>query len=411
MTTRSKEGGAAMKEVVIVDAVRTPIGKYKGALKSVRPDDLGAVVIKALLDRNPALSSEHVEEVVLGNANGAGEDNRNVARMSALLAGMPVETSATTINRLCGSGLDAVNYAARAILAGEGEIFIAGGTESMTRAPFVMGKPESEYPRGNMEMFDTTIGWRFINPRLAQRYGTDSMPETAENVAKQYNLTREDQDEFALHSQLKAKEAMESGVFHEEIVPVVYKDRKGNEITVDRDEHPRPDSSMEKLAKLRPLFENGSVTAGNASGVNDGASALLLMTAEKANALGVKPLAKYVVSATAGLEPSVMGLGPIYATQKALNRAHLDKEDLGLIELNEAFASQSLACIRELGLDSARVNVNGGAIAFGHPLGASGARILTTLLYEMKRREVKHGLATMCIGVGQGIATIVERVE
>ncbi|WP_044022752.1 acetyl-CoA C-acyltransferase [Bacillus sp. SG-1] len=400
-----------MKEVVIVDAVRTPIGKYKGALKSVRPDDLGAVVIKALLDRNPALSSEHVEEVVLGNANGAGEDNRNVARMSALLAGMPVETSATTINRLCGSGLDAVNYAARAILAGEGEIFIAGGTESMTRAPFVMGKPESEYPRGNMEMFDTTIGWRFINPRLAQRYGTDSMPETAENVAKQYNLTREDQDEFALHSQLKAKEAMESGVFHEEIVPVVYKDRKGNEITVDRDEHPRPDSSMEKLAKLRPLFENGSVTAGNASGVNDGASALLLMTAEKANALGVKPLAKYVVSATAGLEPSVMGLGPIYATQKALNRAHLDKEDLGLIELNEAFASQSLACIRELGLDSARVNVNGGAIAFGHPLGASGARILTTLLYEMKRREVKHGLATMCIGVGQGIATIVERVE
>lgn len=400
-----------MKEVVIVDAVRTPIGKYKGALKSVRPDDLGAVVIKALLDRNPALSSEHVEEVVLGNANGAGEDNRNVARMSALLAGMPVETSATTINRLCGSGLDAVNYAARAILAGEGEIFIAGGTESMTRAPFVMAKPESEYPRGNMEMFDTTIGWRFINPRLAQRYGTDSMPETAENVAKQYNITREDQDEFALHSQLKAKEAMESGVFHEEIVPVVYKDRKGNEITVDRDEHPRPDSSMEKLAKLRPLFENGSVTAGNASGVNDGASALLLMTAEKAKALGVKPLAKYVVSATAGLEPSVMGLGPIYATQKALNRAGLDKEDLGLIELNEAFASQSLACIRELGLDSARVNVNGGAIAFGHPLGASGARILTTLLYEMKRREVKHGLATMCIGVGQGIATIVERVE
>lgn len=400
-----------MKEVVIVDAVRTPIGKYKGALKSVRPDDLGAVVIKALLDRNPALSSEHVEEVVLGNANGAGEDNRNVARMSALLAGMPVETSATTINRLCGSGLDAVNYAARAILAGEGEIFIAGGTESMTRAPFVMAKPESEYPRGNMEMFDTTIGWRFINPRLAQRYGTDSMPETAENVAKQYNITREDQDEFALHSQLKAKEAMESGVFHEEIVPVVYKDRKGNEITVDRDEHPRPDSSMEKLEKLRPLFENGSVTAGNASGVNDGASALLLMTAEKAKALGVKPLAKYVVSATAGLEPSVMGLGPIYATQKALNRAHLDKEDLGLIELNEAFASQSLACIRELGLDSARVNVNGGAIAFGHPLGASGARILTTLLYEMKRREVKHGLATMCIGVGQGIATIVERVE
>jgi 3-oxoadipyl-CoA thiolase len=400
-----------MREVVIVDAVRTPIGKYKGALKTVRPDDLGAVVIKALLDRNPGLPAEQVEEVVLGNANGAGEDNRNVARMSALLAGMPVETSATTINRLCGSGLDAVNYAARAIMAGEGDIFIAGGTESMTRAPFVMAKPEREFPRGNMEMFDTTIGWRFVNPRLAQRYGTDSMPETAENVAKQFNISREDQDEFALHSQMKAKEAMESGAFHEEIVPVVYKDHKGNEITVDRDEHPRPESSMEKLAKLKPLFENGTVTAGNASGVNDGASALLLMTAEKAREFGLKPLAKYVISATAGLEPSVMGLGPIYATTKALNRANLDKEDLGLIELNEAFASQSLVCIRELGLDSARVNVNGGAIAFGHPLGASGARILTTLLYEMKRREVKHGLATMCIGVGQGIATIVERVE
>ncbi|WP_409253068.1 acetyl-CoA C-acyltransferase [Bacillus sp. SCS-153A] len=400
-----------MREVVIVDAVRTPIGRYKGALKSVRPDDLGAVVIKALLDRNPGLPPVQVEEVVLGNANGAGEDNRNVARMSALLAGLPVETGATTINRLCGSGLDAVNYAARAILANEGDIFIAGGTESMTRAPFVMAKPESEFPRGNMEMYDTTIGWRFINPRMAQRYGTDSMPETAENVAKQFSISREDQDEFALHSQLKAKEAMDSGIFHEEIVPVVYKDRKGKEITVDRDEHPRPDSSMEKLSKLRPLFENGTVTAGNASGVNDGASALLLMTAEKARELGLKPLAKYVVSATAGLDPSVMGLGPIYATRKALDRARLDKENLGLIELNEAFASQSLACIRELGLDSARVNVNGGAIAFGHPLGASGARILTTLLYEMKRREVKHGLATMCIGVGQGIATIVERVN
>ncbi|TYR75726.1 acetyl-CoA C-acyltransferase [Rossellomorea vietnamensis] len=400
-----------MREVVIVDAVRTPIGKYKGALKNIRPDDLGAIVIKALMERNPEMPPELVEEVVLGNANGAGEDNRNVARMSALLAGMPVETGGTTINRLCGSGLDAVNYAARAILAGEGDVFIAGGTESMTRAPFVMAKPEKEFPRGNMEMFDTTIGWRFINSRLAQRYGTDSMPETAENVAKQFAISREEQDKFALHSQLKAKEAMESGVFQEEIVPVIYKDRKGNEIVIDKDEHPRPDSSMEKLSKLRPLFENGTVTAGNASGVNDGASALLLMTAEKAAELGLKPLAKYVVSATAGLEPSVMGLGPIHATRKALKRADLEEQDLGLIELNEAFASQSLACIRELGLDSARVNVNGGAIAFGHPLGASGARILTTLLYEMRRRDVRHGLATMCIGVGQGIATIVERVE
>ncbi|TYS14550.1 acetyl-CoA C-acyltransferase [Rossellomorea vietnamensis] len=400
-----------MREVVIVDAVRTPIGKYKGALKNIRPDDLGAIVIKALMERNPEMPPELVEEVVLGNANGAGEDNRNVARMSALLAGMPVETGGTTINRLCGSGLDAVNYAARAILAGEGDVFIAGGTESMTRAPFVMAKPEKEFQRGNMEMFDTTIGWRFINSRLAQRYGTDSMPETAENVAQQFSISREEQDEFALHSQLKAKEAMESGVFQEEIVPVIYKDRKGNEIVIDKDEHPRPDSSMEKLSKLRPLFENGTVTAGNASGVNDGASALLLMTAEKADELGLKPLAKYVVSATAGLEPSVMGLGPIHATRKALKRADLEEQDLGLIELNEAFASQSLACIRELGLDSARVNVNGGAIALGHPLGASGARILTTLLYEMKRRDVRHGLATMCIGVGQGIATIVERVE
>ncbi|MGD6965997.1 acetyl-CoA C-acyltransferase [Rossellomorea vietnamensis] len=400
-----------MREVVIVDAVRTPIGKYKGALKNIRPDDLGAIVIKALMERNPEMPPELVEEVVLGNANGAGEDNRNVARMSALLAGMPVETGGTTINRLCGSGLDAVNYAARAILAGEGDVFIAGGTESMTRAPFVMAKPEKEFPRGNMEMFDTTIGWRFINSRLAQRYGTDSMPETAENVAQQFSISREEQDEFALHSQLKAKEAMESEVFQEEIVPVIYKDRKGNEIVIDKDEHPRPDSSMEKLSKLRPLFENGTVTAGNASGVNDGASALLLMTAEKAVELGLKPMAKYVVSATAGLEPSVMGLGPIHATRKALKRADLKEQDLGLIELNEAFASQSLACIRELGLDSARVNVNGGAIAFGHPLGASGARILTTLLYEMRRRDVRHGLATMCIGVGQGIATIVERVE
>jgi 3-oxoadipyl-CoA thiolase len=400
-----------MKEVVIVDAVRTPIGRYKGALKKVRPDDLGAIVIKAILDRNPDLPPAQVEEVVFGNANGAGEDNRNVARMSSLLAGMPVETAATTINRLCGSGLDAVNYAARAIIAGEGDIFIAGGTESMTRAPFVMAKPESEFPRGNMEMFDTTIGWRFINSRLAQRYGTDSMPETAENVAKQYDISREDQDEFALQSQMRAKEAMESGAFEEEIVPVVYKDRKGNEIIVDKDEHPRPDSSMEKLAKLRPLFEGGTVTAGNASGVNDGASALLLMSADKAKQLGLKPLAKYVVSAAAGLEPSIMGLGPIYATRKALDRASLGVGDLDLIELNEAFASQSLACMRELGLDSARVNVNGGAIAFGHPLGASGARILTTLLYEMKKRNVQRGLATMCIGVGQGIATIVERVD
>jgi 3-oxoadipyl-CoA thiolase len=400
-----------MKEVVIVDAVRTPIGKYKGALKDVRPDDLGAIVIKALVERNNRMPVDEVEEVVLGNANGAGEDNRNVARMSALLAGLPVEVGATTINRLCGSGLDAVNYAARAILAGEGDIFIAGGTESMTRAPFVMAKPSKEFPRGNMEMFDTTIGWRFVNSRLKQRYGTDSMPETAENVAKQYEITREEQDRFSFESQKKAKHAMEEGRFSDEIVPVEITDRKGNVTTVTVDEHPRPQTSMEKLGKLSPLFNEGTVTAGNASGVNDGASALLLMSREKAEELGLKPLARYITSATAGLEPSVMGLGPIYATRKALKRAGLSLDEIGLVELNEAFAAQSIACMRDLGLNAEIVNVNGGAIAFGHPLGASGARILTTLVHEMKKRGTRYGLSTMCIGVGQGIATLVEQVE
>jgi 3-oxoadipyl-CoA thiolase len=400
-----------MKEVVIVDAVRTPIGKYKGALKDVRPDDLGALVIKALVERNSKMPVEAIEEVVLGNANGAGEDNRNVARMSTLLAGLPVEVGATTLNRLCGSGLDAVNYAARAILAGEGDIFIAGGTESMTRAPFVMAKPAKDFPRGNMEMFDTTIGWRFVNSRLKQRYGTDSMPETAENVAMQYEITREEQDRFALDSQMKAKRAMEEERFKEEIVPVGITDRKGNVTAVTVDEHPRPQSSMEKLGKLSPLFNEGTVTAGNASGVNDGASALLLMSREKADELGLKPLARYVTSATAGLEPSVMGLGPIYATRKALKRAGLSLDQIGLVELNEAFAAQSIACMRDLGLNNEIVNVNGGAIAFGHPLGASGARILTTLVHEMKKRGTRYGLSTMCIGVGQGIATLVENVE
>lgn len=397
-----------MREVVIVDAVRTPIGRYKGSLKDVRPDDLGAVVIKALLERNPAIPPEQIEEVVLGNANQAGEDNRNVARMAALLAGLPVEVGGTTINRLCGSGLDAVMYAARAIAVGEGDIFIAGGTESMTRAPLVMAKPNQEFPRGNMELQDTTIGWRFTNPVLHEMYGTDSMPQTAENVAQRYTISREDQDVFAHESQQRAKKALEENRFAEEIVPVVYKDRKGSEMVVDRDEHPRPETTLEKLGKLKPLFEGGTVTAGNASGVNDGAAALLLMSVEKAKELNVKPLAKYITGATAGLEPAVMGLGPIYATQKALKRADLTVNDIGLIELNEAFASQSIECIRQLELDSNKVNVNGGAIAFGHPLGASGARILTTLLYEMKRRNEKFGLATMCIGVGQGIAAIVE---
>jgi 3-oxoadipyl-CoA thiolase len=400
----------AMKEVVIVDAVRTPIGRYNGNLRHIRPDDLGAVVIKALVERNPDVPAAEIEEVVLGNANQAGEDNRNVARMSGLLAGLPVEVAGTTINRLCGSGLDAVNYAARAILAGEGDIFIAGGTESMTRAPFVMAKPNAEFPRGNMEMFDTTIGWRFVNSKLKEMYGTDSMPETAENVAKKYGISREAQDEFAAESQLRAQKAVEAGRFENEIVPVVYEDKKGNKTVIDTDEHPRPGTTAEKLAKLKPLFKDGTVTAGNASGVNDGASALLLMSREKAEELGLKPLAKYIVSATAGLEPSIMGMGPVYAVQKALKRANLSVEEMDLIELNEAFAAQSIGCIQELGLDQAKVNVNGGAIAFGHPLGASGARILTTLLYEMKKRDSKYGLATMCVGVGQGIATIIENI-
>ncbi|PID14753.1 acetyl-CoA C-acyltransferase [Sporosarcina sp. P34] len=400
-----------MKEVVIVDAVRTPFGRYKGALKTVRPDDLGATVIKALIDRNPSLPTSEIEEVVFGNANQAGEDNRNVARMSALLAGLPIEVGGTTINRLCGSGIDAVMYAARAIMAGEGDVFIAGGTESMTRAPFVMGKPEVEYPRGDMKMYDTTIGWRFTNKELEKMYGSDTMPKTAENVAQRYNISREEQDAFAYESQRRAKKAIEEDVFSEEIVPVVYKDRKGNEIIVDRDEHPRPESSIEALAKLRPIFEGGTVTAGNASGVNDGAAALLLMSAEKAKELGLKPLAKYVVGAVAGLEPAVMGLGPIDASRKALKRADLTIDDIGLVELNEAFASQSLECIRQLELDTQKVNVNGGAIAYGHPLGASGARILMTLIYEMNKRDTQYGLATMCIGVGQGIAMIVEKPE
>ncbi len=400
-----------MREVVIVDAVRTPIGKYKGSLKEVRPDDLGAHVIKALVERNPLVPVDTIEEVVLGNANGAGEDNRNVARMSTLLAGLPVEVGATTINRLCGSGLDAVNYAARAILADEGDVFIAGGTESMTRAPYVMAKPSKDFPRGNMEMFDTTIGWRFVNSRLKEKYGTDSMPETAENVAKQFGISREEQDHFAYWSQMKAKRAIDEDRFKEEIVPVELRDRKGNISTFQIDEHPRPETNNEKLQKLKPLFQGGTVTAGNASGVNDGASALLLMSREKAEELGVTPLARYVTSATSGLEPSVMGLGPIYATQKILKRTGLALEQIGLVELNEAFAAQSIACIRELGLNEEIVNVNGGAIAFGHPLGASGARILTTLIYEMKKRKVRYGLSTMCIGVGQGIATLVENIE
>lgn len=398
-----------MRRVAIIDAVRTPIGRYNGALRQVRPDDLGARVIEALLERNPQVDPKTIEEVIFGNANQAGEDNRNVARMSGLLAGLPVEVAGTTINRLCGSGLDAVIAAARGIALGEGDIYIAGGTESMTRAPFVLAKPDQANPRGNQTMYDTTIGWRFVNDRLADQYGTDSMPETAENVARQYGISREAQDDFAFESQQRAKQAIEANRFTEELVAVTQTDRKGNVSVFDRDEHPRPETTREKLSTLRPLFPNGTVTAGNASGVNDGASALLLMSEEKAKALGLTPLGYYRASATAGVEPAIMGIGPIDATKKVLRRAGLTVEQIDQIELNEAFAAQSLACIEVLGLPTEKVNVNGGAIAFGHPLGASGARILTTLLHEMRRTNRTYGLATMCVGVGQGIALVVDR--
>ncbi|WP_010171271.1 acetyl-CoA C-acyltransferase [Bacillus coahuilensis] len=399
-----------MTKVVVVDAVRTPIGRYKGALKDVRPDDLGAIVIKALIKRNPSVLPYLVDEVVLGNANGAGEENRNVGRMSSLLAGLPVTTTGTTINRLCGSGLDAISYGARAILAGEGDIYIVGGTESMTRAPFVMEKPSNHFPRGHQQLLDTTIGWRFINPQMDEMYGTDSMPETAENVASEFGITREAQDHFALLSQQRAKSAMERRIFESEVISVSYQDKRGEWIVIKNDEHPRPQTSLEKLASLPPIFEGGTVTAGNTSGINDGASALLLMSEEKALELGVQPLAEYVCSATAGVEPRVMGIGPVYSTRKVLERSGIPLEEIDVVELNEAFAAQALACIHELGLNPSIVNVNGGAIAFGHPLGASGARIATTLLHEMKRRDSTYGLATMCIGVGQGISMIFKRI-
>jgi 3-oxoadipyl-CoA thiolase len=400
-----------MDAAVIVDAVRTPVGRYGGALKDVRPDDLAALVIRALVERN-ALDPALIEDVILGCANGAGEDNRNVARMAVLLAGLPVTVGGLTVNRLCGSGLDAINRCAQSIQTGAGEVFIGGGTESMTRAPFVMAKPETAYPRGAMMLWDTTIGWRFNNPRLDVLHYPYSMGETAENVAERYHVSREDQDLFALESQRRAARAQEEGIFTQEIVPVEVPGRKrGESALVDRDEHPRPDTTLEKLAALKPAFrEGGTVTAGNSSGINDGAAAVLVMSESKARALNLTPLARVVATAVAGVDPACMGLGPIPATRKALQRAGLDAGDLDVIELNEAFAAQALTCIRELELDPARVNPNGGAIALGHPLGCSGARLTTTLVYEMARRGHRYGLATMCIGVGQGIATIFERV-
>ncbi|MDR6226765.1 thiolase family protein [Desmospora profundinema] len=401
-----------MRKTVIVDAVRTPIGRHRGRLAAVRPDDLGATVIRALLERNPSVSSEQVEDVVLGCANQAGEDNRNVARMSALLAELPESTAGVTVNRLCGSGLEAVNQATAALLMGNGEIAIAGGVESMSRAPLVMLKPEESLPRGNRELVDTTLGWRFVNPRLAERYEPISMGETAENVAQDCRISREEQDAFALESQRRAKAAWERGVFTDEVVPVYVLQRRGEPVFMDRDEHLRPETTLEKLASLQPAFrEGGTVTAGNSSGINDGAAALLLAEGETAERLSLKPLAVVRGFAVAGCDPQRMGLGPIFAVRKLLQRTGLTVSDLDLVELNEAFAAQALACITELGLNPERVNVHGGAIALGHPLGASGARILTTLVHELKRRGGRYGVAAMCIGVGQGIATLVENVQ
>ncbi len=398
-----------MRDAVIIDAVRTPIGKYAGVLKDVRPDDLLAHVIVRLVERT-RVPVEVIEDVYAGCANQAGEDNRNVARMAALVAGLPIEIPGATVNRLCGSGLEAVNDAARAIQTDSGEVFIAGGVESMTRAPFVMLKATEGFPRGAISLADTTIGWRFTNPRLAALFPPESMGETAENVAAKYRIGREEQDAFALQSHHRAVAAQQGGRFKDEIVPVSIPQKRGEPQVVEADEGPRPDTSLEKLAKLKPAFrEGGTVTAGNASQVNDGAAALLLTSREKARELGLEPMARIVATAVAGVHPSYMGIGPVPATQKVLRRAGLRIDAIDLIELNEAFAAQSLACIRDLGIDQERCNVNGGAIALGHPLGCSGARILTTLLHEMRRRQVRYGLATMCIGVGQGIATVVER--
>ena len=399
-----------MSEAYIIDAIRTPIGSLGGALASIRPDDLAALVIKEMIQRNH-LDPNLVEEVYFGCANQAGEDNRNVARMAALLAGLSVEVAGVTVNRLCASGLSAVNQAARAIKASEGDVFIAGGVESMSRAPYSVPKAEAGFSFGNITAWDTALGWRYPNPKMKEKHGIDSMGETAENIAlERPHITREMQDAFALRSHQRGLAAIDSGKFAEEILPVSVAQKKGNPILVTMDERPRRDTTMESLAKLRPAFrEGGTVTAGNSSGLNDGAAALLLMSAEKAKALNLKPLARVVASAVAGVPPRVMGYGPIPATKKALQRAGLQMKEIGLVELNEAFAIQSLAVIEELGLDPEIVNVNGGAIALGHPLGCSGARILTTLLYEMKRRgNVKYGLATLCVGVGQGEATIIE---
>jgi len=401
-----------MKEAFICDAIRTPIGRYAGVLASVRADDLAAVPIKALRERNPSVDFAAVDDVIFGCANQAGEDNRNVARMASLLAGLPVEVPGSTVNRLCGSGMDAVSIAARAIKAGELELVIAGGVESMSRAPFVMGKATSAYSR-NAEIFDTTIGWRFINPLMKAQYGVDSMPETAENVAEEYKIPRDAQDRFALNSQKRAVAAQEKGFLREEIVPVSVPKGKNETVQIDKDEHPRADTTIEALNKLpTPFRKGGTVTAGNASGVNDGACALLLASEAAVKRYGLTPRARVVAAAVAGVPPRVMGIGPFPATKKLLEKTGVSLSRIDIIELNEAFAAQGLAVTRQLGLDDddPRVNPQGGAIALGHPLGMSGARLITTAVYQLQRNGQKLALCTMCIGVGQGIATLIERV-
>jgi len=396
-----------MKSAYVIDAVRTPVGKYAGALSGIRPDDLLALVIKSLLQRNPAVDRNAIEDLIAGDANQAGEDNRNVARMAVLLAGLPYTVAGNTVNRLCASGLQAIMDAARAIMCGEGELYLAGGVESMTRAPFVMGKSSHSFSR-NAEIFDSTMGWRFINKKLADQYHPYSMGETAENVATQWKISRQAQDEFAWASHEKYYAALGAGKWKDEIVPVEILGGKEEKLFFSTDEHPRK-TTIAKLADLKPVFaKSGSVTAGNSSGINDGAAALLLASEEAMKKYSLTPMAKVVSMAVAGVDPSIMGMGPVPATEKVLRRSGLTTNDLGLIELNEAFASQSLACIHDLGLDVEKVNVNGGSIAIGHPLGCSGARISATLLHELRKRRAKYGLATMCVGVGQGAAIIYE---
>jgi len=398
-----------MNKAYVIDAIRTPIGKYGGGLSSIRPDDMLAHVVRRLLARNPGVDPAAIEDLIAGDANQAGEDNRNVARMAALLAGLPVSVAGNTVNRLCASGLQAIMDAARAIMCEEGELYIAAGVESMTRAPFVMGKSTHAFNR-NAEIFDSTIGWRFVNKKLADQYYPYSMGETAENIAKQWKIGRVEQDEFGLASQEKYFAALAAGKWAEEIAPIEILGGKEEKIFFEKDEQPRQ-SSMEKLAALRPAFiKDGSVTAGNSAGINDGAAAMLLASEAAVQKYGLKPVARIVSMAVAGVDPAIMGIGPVPATQKALQRAGLTVKDLDLVELNEAFAVQSLACIRDLGLDVSRINVNGGSIAIGHPLGASGVRISTTLLHEMKRRDVRYALATMCVGVGQGAAVVYEKL-